>query len=146
MTPTPATRRSNVAAFGLSALMLAAGVAHFVVPDRYAAIVPESLGSARAWVYGSGVAELVGAALVAHPRTRRVGGWFVAVLLVAVFPANVKMALDGGAPGESGMLGNATAAWLRLPLQVPLVLWALHVARVAKTAEAGALTSATHSR
>ncbi|HVE94851.1 MAG TPA: hypothetical protein VNB24_08025 [Acidimicrobiales bacterium] len=135
MTPTP-TARENAAAFGLAALMLAAGAAHFLVPDRYAAIVPESLGSPRAWVYGSGVAEIAGAALVALPRTRRFGGWYVAALLVAVFPANVKMALDGGVPGESGVLGSATVAWLRLPLQIPLVLWALYVARAARNREA----------
>lgn len=133
-------------ALGLAVLMLGAGVAHFVITDRYAAVVPRALGDARLWVQASGVAEIVGAALVAHPRTRRFGGWFVAALLVAVFPANVKMALDGGGPGESGVLGNATAAWLRLPLQIPLILWALHVGRAAGNPEAAALTSDTHLR
>jgi uncharacterized membrane protein len=58
--------------------------------------------------------------LVAVPRTRRVGGWATAALFVVVFPANVQMALDSG--DASGWY--RTAVWARVPLQVPLVLWA----------------------
>jgi uncharacterized membrane protein len=42
-----------------------------------------------------------------------------------VFPANVQMALDGGVVGQNFPLGSPVVAWLRLPLQVPLVWWAL---------------------
>jgi uncharacterized membrane protein len=67
--------------------------------------------------------ELAIAVLVAIPRTRRLGGLLSALLFVAVFPANVKMALDW----------STRPAWMRalaygrLPLQIPLVLWALLV-------------------
>ena len=89
-------------------------------------MVPSALpGAARTWTYLSGVAELGVAATVAHPRTRRVGGWLAAGLFVAVFPANVSMALGSGSASTT----VAVISWARLPLQVPLVLWGLWVAR-----------------
>jgi uncharacterized membrane protein len=48
---------------------------------------------------------------------------------VAVFPANVQMALDGGLAGAGSPANSAALAWLRLPLQIPLILWAISVAR-----------------
>ncbi|MEA2702207.1 MAG: hypothetical protein QOD63_152 [Actinomycetota bacterium] len=108
--------------------MGAAGVLHFVVPESYAKIVPGVLGRPRALVAVTGVAELVAAGLVAVPRTRRAGAWLSIGLLVVVFPANVKMALDGGLEGYGFPLGSPVVAWLRLPLQVPLVVWAWRVA------------------
>lgn len=107
-------------ALSLAALLAVAGAAHFVVPEPYERIVPGVFGDPSFWVRWSGVAELVCAGLVAHPRTRRVGAFAAAGVFVAVFPANVKMALDGDVP--YGL------AWARLPLQVPLVWWALRVA------------------
>jgi uncharacterized membrane protein len=73
----------------------------------------------------SGVAEIACALLLLHPRTRRAAALATAVLLVAVFPANVQMALDGGYPDAPFPANSRLGAWLRLPLQVPLVLWAL---------------------
>jgi uncharacterized membrane protein len=113
----------------LAALLTATGIAHFAVPGSYVKTIPRQLPWPAGLVYASGVAELACAALVATPATRHRGGLATAALFVAVFPANVQMALDGGIAGSSGPLGSATVAWLRLPLQVPLVLWALAVAR-----------------
>lgn len=110
--------------FWLAALMVGSGVFHLVAPGFYERIVPRALGSPRFYVQASGVAEIVGGALLAVPRTRRLGGWVVAVVLVLVFPANVQMAVDGGIPGSRSPLATPLAAWLRLPLQVPLVWWA----------------------
>lgn len=104
----------------LAGLLAVAGAAHFVVPRPYERIVPEVFGDPAFWVRWSGVAEIACAGLVAHPRTRRVGAVIAAGVFIVVFPANVKMALDGGA-----LVG---LAWARLPLQVPLVLWAYRVA------------------
>ena len=104
----------------LAALLAVAGAAHFVVPRPYQRIVPEVFGDPAFWVRWSGVAEIACAGLVAHPRTRRVGALAAAGLFIAVYPANVKMALDGDV--------LAGLAWARLPLQVPLVLWAYRVA------------------
>ena len=104
----------------LGVLLVVTGMLHFVVPDPYVRIIPSALphGWARPLVYASGAAELAGGvALLLAPTST--AGWFVAALLVAVFPANVQMAVDSP---------NAITI-LRLPLQVPLVWTALRVAR-----------------
>ncbi len=110
-----------VAAWALAATLTFTGVAHVVQPGFFDSIVPSVLPNPRFWTHLSGVAELVVAGLVAVPRTRRLGGLAAAALFVAVFPANVQMALD--ADGTSEQL----IAWGRLPFQIPLVLWALLV-------------------
>jgi uncharacterized membrane protein len=115
-----ARRRRSTSAVCLAALLAVAGAAHFVIPRPYERIVPGVFSDPAFWVRWSGVAEIVCAGLVALPRTRRVGALVAAGVFVAVFPANVKMALDGGIP--------AGLAWARLPLQLPLVLWAWRVA------------------
>lgn len=125
-------RRPQASALALASFLAIAGAAHFVAPEPYRRIVPQVLGNPAFWVRWSGVAEIGCAALVAYPRTRRIGGCAAVVLLVAVFPANVRMALDGGIPGASFPLGSAPAAWARLPLQFVLIGWAVAVARSAR--------------
>lgn len=108
----------------LAGLLAGAGATHFLAPGFYDRMIPEALpGSPRAWTLGSGVVELAVAASVAHPRTRRVGALTAAALFVAVFPGNVKMALDADSTGER------FATYARLPLQLPLVAWAWAVSR-----------------
>ena len=109
--------------------MAGTGATHFVTPELYERIVPRGLGSKAFWVQASGLAEVVGALLLALPATRRLGAWWVAGVLVLVFPANVQMAVDGGLSGQRWPLSSPVVAWARLPLQVPLVLWALAEAR-----------------
>lgn len=112
----------------LAGLLGTAGVTHFLRPGPYDAIVPTSLpGSPRTWTRVSGAAELALAAAVALPATRRTGGLLAAGLFVAVFPANLKMAYDW----RHRPIPYRAAAYGRLPVQVPLVLWALRVGRSA---------------
>jgi uncharacterized membrane protein len=95
--------------------MTTAGVAHFVIPRFYEEIIPKPLKEHdRLLVQASGVAEIACGALVAAPRTRRLGAWATILTLLAVFPANVQQALDRGG-----------VVWLRLPLQWPMITWAL---------------------
>jgi len=115
-------------ALALAATMAVSGISHFLVPRPYEQIVPHVLGSPGLWVRLSGGAELGCAVLLLFRRTRSLGGWMTAGLLIAVFPANVQMALDGGLAGKGFPLGSPVVAWLRLPLQVPLVAWARAVA------------------
>ncbi|OIJ64620.1 DoxX family protein [Streptomyces mangrovisoli] len=118
--------RSERSPLLLAGLLAGAGVAHFAVPRQFDAIVPKGLpGSARAWTYASGAAELALAAGLALPRTRRPAALAAAAFFVGVFPANVKMAVDWR--HRPAPLRNAALA--RLPLQVPLVLWARGVAK-----------------
>jgi uncharacterized membrane protein len=116
----------------LAGLLTVTGSLHFIAPRPYAEIVPEQLPSPYGLVYASGVAELLCAAGLAVPRTRRVAAWATAALFVVVFPANVKMALDST---DRSVLYQA-GVWSRLPLQVPLVLWAVSIARRARPAQA----------
>jgi uncharacterized membrane protein len=110
----------------LAALLFTTGTLHLIVPAPFDAIVPRTLpGGPRFWTLASGVAELGVAAAVAAPRTRRLGGTAAAMLFVAVFPANVRMARDWSHRSP----GARAAAWGRLPLQVPLIAWALAVRR-----------------
>lgn len=114
-----------VSPYALAVLLAAAGVTHFVVPDAYVRILPPALPAPRALVYLSGVGELACAAGLLLQRTRRVAGWATAALFIAVLPANVQMALDSG----DRSLAYQVAVWARLPLQVPLVVWAVSLAR-----------------
>lgn len=116
-------------------LLVGAGLTHFAVPGTYERIVPRALGHARALVLASGVAEIVTGTALALPRGRRWGGWLAALLLVGVFPANVQMALDGGVTGAGFPLDSALGSWLRLPLQVPLVAWAVACALAVSATE-----------
>jgi len=121
--------RSERSPLLLAGLLAGMGVAHFAVPRQFDAIIPKALpGSPRTWTYASGVAELALAAGVALPRTRKPAALAAAALFVGVFPANVKMALDW----RDRPTPLKAAAFGRLPLQVPLVLWARGVARGAE--------------
>jgi len=127
-----------VSRLGLAALMVSAGSMHFVVPGSYARIVPRFLGHARGLVAVTGAAEVVAGALLVVPRTRRVGAWASFVLLLCVWPANVQMALDGGLEGAGFPLDSPVLAWVRVPLQVPLLTWAWrHTGRGTPAASAG---------
>ncbi len=120
---TPRSPRSPII---LAGLLATAGVAHFAVPEQFDATIPRALpGSPRGWTYVSGAAELALAAGVAHPRTRRTAAFAAAAFFVAVFPANVQMAVDW----RDRPAPQRALAFGRLPLQVPLVLWARRVGR-----------------
>ena len=113
-------------ALPLAGLLATSGVLHFLTPKPFDSIVPRSLpGRPRTWTLLSGAAELAVAAAVAHPGTRRLGGLAAAGLFAAVFPANVKMAMDW----RDAPPARRAIAYGRLPLQIPLVLWGLRVAR-----------------
>ncbi|MGW4528191.1 DoxX family protein [Amycolatopsis sp. NPDC004378] len=106
----------------LAGALGAMGVLHFAAPKPFDGLIPASLpGSRRAWTYGSGVAELAVGAAVAVPRTRRLGGLAAALLFLGVFPGNVKMAVDARTSPQRAV------AYARLPLQWPLIAWALKV-------------------
>ncbi|BBZ21929.1 DoxX-like family protein [Mycolicibacter hiberniae] len=118
-------RDAETTARGLAGLLLGAGAGHFVWPGPFDAIVPPELpGSARAYTYASGVAELVIGALLLSRRTRRRAGLAAAALFVAVYPANLhSVRLFWARPW---LRAGAIA---RLPLQIPMIVAALRVWR-----------------
>ena len=111
---------------GLAAIFATSGVIHLVKPEVFEPIVPDVLPKKRELVYVSGVAELACAAALLHPRTRRLAGWASAGLLLAVYPANFKMAGDAAKTDNAGF---KAATMARLPLQIPLIRTALRAAR-----------------
>lgn len=120
-----AERRARI----LAGALVVMGVLHFVAPGPFDRIVPRVLGAPRKWTYLSGVAELAGGILTAVPRTRRTGALLATATIVAVYPANWQMALDSGFPPRDAM---GWGAWLRLPLQVPMIRFAWRVAQQAR--------------
>jgi uncharacterized membrane protein len=108
----------------LGAFFLVAGSLHFLRPKPYVAIVPDALPRRLEIVYASGVAELAGGALVLPARTRRAAGWWLIATLIAVFPANVNMAVNA----ERFRSVPPSLLWARLPVQGLLIAWVWRVA------------------
>lgn len=110
----------------LVGLLAGAGAAHVVAPQLFDDMVPEFLpGKQRTWTHASGVAELLLAAAVAAPQTRKAGGLAAAGFFAGILPAHLKMAYDWRHKSPALRAG----AYARIPLQVPLVLWAAKVGR-----------------
>lgn len=96
------------------------GVLHFVNPAPFVKIMPTWLPAHLALVYISGVFEVLGGIGLIVPRTRRFAAWGLIALLIAVFPANINMAVNeiylDGMPHEPWLL------WARLPMQLVFML------------------------
>jgi uncharacterized membrane protein len=110
--------------YALALLFILAGLWHFVKPATYLAIMPPRLPQPLALVYLSGACEVLGGVGLLLRSTRRLAGWGLLALLVAVFPANVYMALIHDHLGIPGWV-----AWARLPLQLPLMWWVWKISR-----------------
>jgi uncharacterized membrane protein len=113
--------------WSLTALMVASGINHFAMADTYVAMMPDALPWHRALVYISGVAEVAGGLGLVLRSTRRAAAWGLVALLVAVFPANVNMAVHHLPLGDREV--PAWALWARLPLQAVLIAWAFWYTR-----------------
>ena len=114
----------------LAGFFVFAGAMHFVIPRAYEAMMPPSLPRHREAVIVSGIAEIAGGLAVLPAATRRPARWWLLALLVAVFPANVHMALN---PEQiRGLDLNRIprwALWARLPLQPLAMLWVWRATR-----------------
>ncbi|HEY2320052.1 MAG TPA: hypothetical protein VGH67_17225 [Solirubrobacteraceae bacterium] len=104
-----------------------AGLMHFVIPRAYRRIMPPYVPAHAAMVAASGVAEIAGGAGLMTTRHRRAAGWWLVATLLAVFPANVHMALH---PEEFPKVpGGPRALWGRLPVQGVFIAWVLAAMR-----------------
>jgi uncharacterized membrane protein len=100
-----------------------AGIMHFANTAFYLRIMPAYLPWHLALVYLSGVIEIGLGVLVLIPAVRPLAAWGIVALLIAVFPANLHMALHN-IPLQPGTPPSPLALWLRLPLQGVLIAWA----------------------
>jgi uncharacterized membrane protein len=108
-------------------IFIAAGINHFVMPKTYEAIMPTYLPAHRELVYASGVAEAVGGLGLMIPGTRRNAGRFLIATLIAIFPANLEMALHSERYPK--VPGGRRAYIARLPLQLGFIAWVLAAAQ-----------------
>ena len=104
----------------LALSFIGAGVNHFIRTDFYLRMMPPYVPFHLAMVQVSGVAELALGLLLLIPRCAPLAAWGLIALLVAVFPANVQMALHP----ETFPEFNPVTLWLRLPLQAVMIAWA----------------------
>lgn len=123
----------------LVVLFLVSGTIHLARPEVFTPIVPDLLPGHRLLVYVSGMAELACAAGLLWRRTRRLAGFASAVLLLAVFPANVTMAVDAWRSWVAGRHSGwyVVGTLVRLPLQVPLIWFAWRLARADQSDHTG---------
>jgi uncharacterized membrane protein len=122
-----ATRRNvalrQAARIGMAIAMVVAGITHLVRPLPFLQHLPAWVPAAELLIFVTGIAEVVlGLALLLPQPWRWRAGIVLAAYLVAVFPANVYVAVAGvDVDGQP----DGIYAWLRLPLQVLFVAWAL---------------------
>jgi uncharacterized membrane protein len=99
---------------GAALFWIVAGTMHFVIPRQYEAIVPPYLARWKSeLVVASGLAEIAGGIAVLPERTRRGARWWLLATLLAVYPANIHMAVNA----KDFPKVPAAALWARLPVQ-----------------------------
>ena len=96
-----------------------AGINHFLNTEFYLKIMPTYLPFHLFLVYLSGVFEIILGALFLIPKFSRFAAWGFILLLIAIFPANIFMAMNTELFPEF----NPLLIWLRLPLQFLLIFW-----------------------
>ncbi len=108
--------------------MVAVGIAHFLNPEPFVRIVPAALPGPYELVLLSGAVEIAGGVGLLIPRVRKVSGYGLVALYVAVFPANINMAVNHIALDPAHPI-PAWIAWARLPFQVLFIALALWVSQ-----------------
>ena len=117
----------------LAIAFVLAGINHFLNPAFYLRMMPPVLPAPLFLIYLSGVFEIALGILLLIPRFTRFAAWGLIALLIAVFPANVYMAMNPQTFPEFSPM----ALYLRLPIQFIIIAWAFWFTRLAnKTPEA----------
>ena len=105
----------------LAVFFTVAGANHFISPTTYLPLMPDYLPWHLGLIYLSGAAEMLGGIGIGFPKWRRLAGWGLIALLVAVFPANMHMLIN-----HVPLAGKSVPEWIywvRLPLQAVLIGW-----------------------
>jgi len=119
------SRAKRVLLYLMAAFYVLGGFNHLMNPAFYVAIVPPGLPNPEWLNVLSGLAEIGLGVFLLEPRVRAFAAWGVIALLIAVFPANVYVAMANvGVPSGVPGTGNAVVNWVRLPFQAVFVAWA----------------------
>ncbi len=119
----------------MAAFYVFGGFNHLMNPDFYVAIVPPALPNPEWLNVLAGLAEIVLGVFVLEPRVRVFAAWGIIALLIAIFPANVYVAMENiGLPSGDPGSGNGVMNWVRLPFQLLFILWAWWYTRPARGA------------
>ena len=117
------SRPKHILLYVMAAFYVFAGAMHFIRPGVYAPMMPPYLPWPMALILVSGAAEIILGLAILSERLRPYAAWGIILLLIAVFPANIHIALN-----NVPLFGNPEGAgiwnWVRLPLQGVLALWA----------------------
>jgi uncharacterized membrane protein len=103
-----------------AAIFIFAGFNHFYNPDFYLRIMPPYLPWPSALHLIAGIFEVVLGVMLLTPRFQRLAAWGLIALLLAVYPANIHMAVNHHLYPDLPMIFH----WIRLPLQLVLIAWA----------------------
>jgi len=106
----------------LAVFMIVAGTLHWVTPEPFIQIVPSFLPYPVALVYISGVFEILGGIGLLVPPVSKAAAWGLIALFIAVFPANINMAVNQ--IQMDGIPDLDLLRWGRLPFQAVLIAWA----------------------
>jgi uncharacterized membrane protein len=101
-------------------LFVMAGINHFLHPKMYLKIVPSWIPAHEPIVFVTGILEIIFALFLIWPSTRITGAWLLIGLLIAIFPANIQMAMDYHRQADP----HLWIVVMRLPLQILLIWWA----------------------
>lgn len=117
----------NCARIGTGITFIFAGASHFIIPETFMKLMPPFIPAPLLMVYVSGVFEILGGIGLTASTTKRWASYGLILLLLAVYPANIYVALENIQLG--GFMNNPAYQWLRVMLQIPLIIWVWWTAR-----------------
>lgn len=106
----------------LAISIVVVGVLHFAVSEPFVKIMPPYLPYHLELVYISGFFEILGGIGLLVPPVSRAAAWGLLALFIAVFPANINMAVNH--IKLEGVPDSPVFQWVRLPFQAVLIAWA----------------------
>ncbi|MBW4474648.1 MAG: DoxX family protein [Stenomitos rutilans HA7619-LM2] len=115
-------RRKEILRVVLAISIITVGIIHFAKPTPFVKIVPPQLPHPLELVYISGFFEILGGIGLLIPLVSVAAAWGLIALFIAVFPANINMAINN--IKLEGIPDNPALYWARLPLQAVLIAWA----------------------
>jgi len=98
------------------------GVMHLIKPEAFSYMIEGLIPYPNLMINLSGIAEIILGLGVLFPRTRKISAWLLIVMLVAIFPANINVAVnDLASPG--GLPSESWYRWSRLAFQPLYIFW-----------------------